>query len=208
MADTATPDAADSPRFSAEKDRSCPFCGTKFTSSSLGRHLDLYIKERNPKPPDGLHDVEEIRRLRGNVTRRQVKLSTSNKREGSTPTSSKPTSSRGQRSPSASASTLPKQRNGGSVSVGINKPNWTSTGVINDIPSAVEDSHDGHGKRRESVRKGSVKEELTRKQVALEERDLARAAELALRDVLGNVKAAQYVYRCSYYPRWNFADTY
>ena len=94
------------------------------------------------------------------------------------------------------------------MSVGINKPNWTSTGVINDIPSALEDSHDGNGKRRESARKGSVKEELTRKQIALEERDLARAAELALRDVLGNVKAAQYVYRVLLVSTLNFADTY
>ena len=83
------------------------------------------------------------------------------------------------------------------MSAGINKTNWTSTGVINDIPSAIEDSHDGHSKRRESTRKASVKEELTRKQIVLEERDLARAAELALRDILGNIKAAQYVYRGS-----------
>jgi hypothetical protein len=30
----------------APKDRSCPFCGQRFTSSSLGRHLDLYIKPK------------------------------------------------------------------------------------------------------------------------------------------------------------------
>ena len=187
MTDTATPEAAESLKLAAEKDRSCPFCGTKFTSSSLGRHLDLYIKERNPKAPDGVHDVDKIRKLRGNVTRRQVKLSSS-KREGSTPTSSKPNSSRGQQSPSASASSIPKQRNG-SVKVGINQPNWTNTGVINDVPLAVEDGNDGHGKRV-PTRKASVKEELTRKHMALEEMDRARAAQLALRDVLGNIKAA------------------
>ena len=191
MADTATPDTADSPKLAAEKDRSCPFCGTKFTSSSLGRHLDLYIKERNPKAPDGIHDVEEIRKLRGNVTRRQVKLSIS-KREGSTPTSSKTDSLRGQRSPSATASTLPKQRDGGSVKIGINTPNWTSTGVINDLPPSVEEGAENNGKRRNSARRLSVKAELTRKHMALEERDRARAAELALRDVLGTLKAAKY----------------
>ena len=43
------------------KDRACPFCGQAFTSSSLGRHLDLYIKPKNPNPADGVHDVDEIR---------------------------------------------------------------------------------------------------------------------------------------------------
>ncbi|CAK7233438.1 hypothetical protein SBRCBS47491_008610 [Sporothrix bragantina] len=57
----------------AVKDRNCPYCGQAFTSSSLGRHLDLYIKERNPKRQDGIHNVEEIRRLRGGITRRNPK---------------------------------------------------------------------------------------------------------------------------------------
>jgi hypothetical protein len=30
----------------APKDRNCPFCNQAFTSSSLGRHLDLYIKPK------------------------------------------------------------------------------------------------------------------------------------------------------------------
>lgn len=51
------------------KDRACPFCGQAFTSSSLGRHLDLYIKPKNPKPADGVHDVDEIRKLRGSTLR-------------------------------------------------------------------------------------------------------------------------------------------
>lgn len=192
MADAPTPDNTDSPKFSHEKDRTCPFCNTKFTSSSLGRHLDLYIKERNPKAPDGIHIVEEIRKLRGNVTRRQAKLSSS-KRDGSTPTSSNPNSLRGQRSPSASASSLPKpQRNGGSVNLKLNQPNWTNTGVINDIPLASEDVIDEQGKRRSSTRNVSVKEGLHRKHLLLDEKDRARATELALRDVLRNIKAAKY----------------
>ena len=55
----------------ALKDRHCPFCDQPFTTSSLGRHLDLYIRPHNPKPPDNVHDLDEIRKLRGNVTRRQ-----------------------------------------------------------------------------------------------------------------------------------------
>ena len=195
MADTdaATTDAADSPqtKLAAEKDRECPFCNTKFTSSSLGRHLDLYIREKNPKAPDGKHDVEEIRKLRGNVTRRQARTS-STKREDSTPTSSKPTSLCEHRSPSASAASVSRShRNGGAVNMKINKPNWTNTGVINDLPSAVENASPGTGKIRNPSRRVSVKEELSRKHMALEERDRARAAEYALREVLGNVKAAK-----------------
>lgn len=30
----------------AAKDRKCQFCGQAFTSSSLGRHLDLYIRPK------------------------------------------------------------------------------------------------------------------------------------------------------------------
>ncbi|KAJ2989622.1 hypothetical protein NUW58_g3381 [Xylaria curta] len=66
--------AAESPaaqKTSAAKDRQCPYCGQAFTSSSLGRHLDLYIKEKNPKPPDGIHDVDAIRKMRESITRRQ-----------------------------------------------------------------------------------------------------------------------------------------
>lgn len=60
----------------APKDRCCPYCGQSFTSSSLGRHLDLYIKDKNPKAPDGLHNVDEIRKLRGSITRRQPRRGT------------------------------------------------------------------------------------------------------------------------------------
>src|SRR5213083_1093542 len=68
----------------APKDKNCPYCQQAFTSSSLGRHLDLYIKEKNPKPPDGIHDVEAIRKLRGNITRRQPRNSLA-RRDASTP---------------------------------------------------------------------------------------------------------------------------
>lgn len=34
----------------APKDRNCPFCNQAFTSSSLGRHLDLYIKPKVSVP--------------------------------------------------------------------------------------------------------------------------------------------------------------
>src|SRR5512140_2545728 len=72
MAETAgQPSRLDTPK--AAKDRNCPYCQQAFTSSSLGRHLDLYIKDKNPKPPDGIHNVDEIRKIRGGVTRRQAR---------------------------------------------------------------------------------------------------------------------------------------
>ncbi|KAI4853843.1 hypothetical protein E4T44_00592 [Aureobasidium sp. EXF-8845] len=59
----------------ASKDRNCPFCNQAFTSSSLGRHLDLYIKPKDPKPADGIHDVEAIKVMRGSITRRKPRNS-------------------------------------------------------------------------------------------------------------------------------------
>ncbi|KAF5016070.1 hypothetical protein F66182_12366, partial [Fusarium sp. NRRL 66182] len=47
------------------KDKECQYCHQAFTSSSLGRHLDQYLFK---KKPDGIHDVEEIRRIRSSIT--------------------------------------------------------------------------------------------------------------------------------------------
>ena len=177
----------------AIKDKECQYCHQAFTSSSLGRHLDLYIKNKNAKPPDDLHNVEEIRRLRGNVTRRQARTS-SGKRDGSTPSSSKPTPLRDQRSPSIQGGNLtnhPQHQvpDGGPIRTYLNKPNWQSTGVINDIPSVADQAP--YARMHSPSRRASVKEEIVHKQAVLEERDRARAAELALREVLDNVQAAK-----------------
>lgn len=176
----------------AAKDRTCPFCHSPFTSSSLGRHLDLYIKDKNPKPPDDVHDIDEIRKLRGNVTRRQAR--TSSKREGSTPSSSKPTPIRDQRSPSAPTFYANiNHADSGSLRTTVNRPNWQATRVINNLLPVNSEPSSTYNKKRNSARRVSVKEDLTRKQDALEERDRGRAAELALREVLGSVRAAKYV---------------
>ena len=55
----------------AVKDRACEWCNQLFTSSSLGRHYDSFIKKA--KEPDGVHDVDEIRKLRENITRRTAR---------------------------------------------------------------------------------------------------------------------------------------
>lgn len=177
----------------APKDRTCPFCNAPFTSSSLGRHLDLYIKDKNPKPPDEVHDVDEIRKLRGNVTRRQARTCSS-KREGSTPSSSKPTPIRDQRSPSTPGFYANiSHTDSGPLRTTLNRPSWQATGVINNLPPVNREASSSYSKKRTPARTASVKEDLTRKQDALEERDRGRAAELALREVLGSVRAAKYV---------------
>ena len=175
----------------AAKDKECPYCHQAFTSSSLGRHLDLYIKEKNAKPPDDVHNVDEIRRLRGNVTRRQARTS-SGKREGSTPSSSKPTPLRDQHSPPVQGAYVNAgYADGSRIQTFLNKATWHQTGVINDLPPVSENAL--FTRRQSPPGRRSVKEEIIHKQNAMEERDRARAAELALQEVLGSVMAAKYV---------------
>ncbi|KAL8765724.1 MAG: hypothetical protein Q9209_007289 [Squamulea sp. 1 TL-2023] len=178
---------ADSGKKPAVKNTKCRYCGTPFTTSSLGRHLDLYIRPKNPKPPDGIHDVDEIRRMRGNVTRRQAKSST--KREGSTPSQSKGTPIRNQRSPSTVLQHNGEaQTKGSQINTQWNRANWQATGVINGLPPMTRASTSRPVSRIEGPR--SNKSDITMKEAAMEERDRALALELALKEVLGNVKAA------------------
>lgn len=196
---------------SAPKDKACPFCNTQFTSSSLGRHLDLYIKEKNPKPPDGLHHVDEIRKLRGNITRRQPRNSI-RKREGSTPTgtpgaqeggSPREETLQGERSPSARRDEV-----GPSNLMYNGKPRamlmagWEATGVMNHIPTSRNpELGDQNGEEREPRRVESrsrnvskqvlAKTTFEQKQKMTEAQDSARAAELALREILGSIQAAK-----------------
>ncbi|KAL8666872.1 MAG: hypothetical protein Q9202_001112 [Teloschistes flavicans] len=180
---TSPGSTADSGKKPAIKNTQCQYCGTPFTTSSLGRHLDLYIRDKNPKQPDGVHDVDEIRRLRGNVTRRQAKSST--KREGSVASKS----IRDQASPAAAV-----RRNGhshpqnGAQRTEINRAGWEATGVINGLDPVPRASPSRLLSRAETSK--SNKMDIARKEVAVEERDRALAVELALKEVLGNVKAA------------------
>ena len=135
-----------SQKTSVRKDRPCPFCRQPFTSSSLGRHLDLYIKEKNPKAPDGIHDVEQIKKLRGKITRRHARVSSSAPngmgRPGQSPSagvsSMKPQPLEPQ--PLASEGHAPRSSFSiessvnGRPQAAINKLNWQATGVINDLP--------------------------------------------------------------------------
>ena len=187
---TSPGSTGDSAKKPAVKDSKCPFCGVYFTSSSLGRHLDLWIKEKNPKAPDDIHDIAEIRKIRGNVTRRQARSNVT-KREGSTPSSSKQTPIRDQRSPSDTLFNSNLEPSDATrVRVHVNRPNWQTTGVINGLPPFSRDGLSPvDGKR--SVPTSSVKMSILRKQHAVEENDRAMAAESALKEVLGIVKAAK-----------------
>ncbi|KAL8943828.1 MAG: hypothetical protein Q9216_000821 [Gyalolechia sp. 2 TL-2023] len=178
---------ADSGRKPAVKNTKCKYCGTPFTTSSLGRHLDLYIREKNPKPADGLHNVDEIRQMRNNVTRRQAKSST--KRESSTPTNSKGTPSRDQPSPSTALHLNGNpETNGAQVKPQWNRAMWQATGVINDLPSVSRGSQSRSLSRTEGTRSSKV--DIALKEVAVEERDRALAVELALKEVLGSLRTA------------------
>ncbi len=200
----------------APKDKACPFFHQQFTSSSLGRHLDLYIKEKNPKPADGIHNVEEIRKMRGGITRRQPRNSAS-RREDSTPVgtpggpdrrSPRPESERlGNRSPSlARIDGGPSEHMNfgrGKPSVFINRGTWENTGVMNNIPPSRPsdvrswDGEDRDGGRRLEPRSRSVSKQMLakttfdQKQKIMDAQDNARAAELALRELLGSLRAAK-----------------
>lgn len=182
-ADSGTPS-----RTPAVKDRRCDFCGQFFTSSSLGRHLDLYIKEKNPKPPDGIHNVEEIRRMRGNITRRQARNS-SVKRDTSTPAASKPSPLTTPNSPSGGRIQFDGPHPDG-VRTRFNAASWQATGVINDLPPISRSSSQMDG-RRDGSRRASIKTDFVRRQVMLEDADTGRAADLALRELLSNLRAAR-----------------
>lgn len=179
---------ADSGKKPAVKNTQCKYCGTPFTTSSLGRHLDLYIRQKNPKPPDGIHNVEEIRQLRGNVTRRHARSST--KREGSTPSSNKVTPIRGHRSPSTTIQQNGNaQMNGAHVKSQWNCAPWQATGVINDLPSVSRGSPSRSLSRTNGPK--STKLDIAMKEAAIEERDRALAVELALKEVLGSFRVAK-----------------
>jgi hypothetical protein len=205
-------------KHAAPKDKACPFCQQPFTSSSLGRHLDLYIREKNPKPEDGVHDVDAIKKLRGGITRRQPRNSTS-KRETSTPASNahdrrSPFSEIGGRTGGGGDAQSPTGRRESAVlNSEANKnariwhgASWEATGVINDIPSITGkrslERWDPEGDEAKADRRAVDERQKVNRQLftktAIEQRqklqhatDTARAAELALREILGSMRAAK-----------------
>lgn len=166
------------------KDRKCQYCGQAFTSSSLGRHLDQFLFK---KKPDGVHDVEEIRRIRSGITRRQARTS-SGKHDG-TPERTAKRGHDGTQIPGEAAS---KPRDS-AVRMMFNTPTWHATGVINDIPDPSRPTDGNRMASSQSRAAPSHLPEFATRGATANNPDTTKALELALREVLDNIKAATYV---------------
>lgn len=168
------------------KDRKCQYCDQAFTSSSLGRHLDQFLFK---KKPDGIHDVEEIRRIRSGITRRQARTA-SGKRDDSPDSTQK----KGPSEPYATGESSSKSRDA-PVRMMFNTPTWHATGVINDIPNP-NPSRTLEGPRVTPSQSRSASLQLpdyASRGATANNPDTMKALELALREVLDNIKAATYV---------------
>ncbi|QIX01686.1 hypothetical protein AMS68_007203 [Peltaster fructicola] len=179
------------------KDRECPFCHQAFTSSSLGRHLDLFIRPVNPKRPDGIHNVDDIRRIRGGITRRQPKGTGKAHKERETP-------SRSVQETRSETGELEDRR---TVNVGrqlpkpthyVNSMDWRATGVIND--ARLTPSLHGKGLDHTNGRTpGPQLPPLESRSPVVKQHDEAldeqvetgKAAVLALQEVLESLAAAR-----------------
>ena len=176
----------------AAKDKECPYCQQRFTSSSLGRHLDQYIFK---KRPDGVHNVEEIRRQRGGITRRTPRQGSATKREreGSQPTRTSSLEAHG--TPPANIDLL-NGRPAGGMGTKFNAMNWHSTGVINDLDShrllaQTPPAPTPTGtKRTWGTYETGQREPLDSKGDTGGDKDTTRALELALREVLDSLQGA------------------
>ena len=81
--------------------------------------------------------------------------------------------------------------NANNVQLSFNQPSWEATGVMNDLPMPSSNGTPRLNTRRDDHQRASQKNDLLRRQKALEERDRGRAAELALKEVLDSVRAAK-----------------
>ncbi|KAH6894106.1 hypothetical protein B0T10DRAFT_508372 [Thelonectria olida] len=198
MESGSQPDEATTPKLGAPKDKNCPFCGQAFTSSSLGRHLDLYIKEKNPKQPDGVHDVEAIKKLRGNITRRQARPSLGARRASTPASTPKPSHQKEPPLPDKNDYKSPAIPREGQYVVDNYKhpfqPTWEATGVMNDIPRPGDETPEAMkrpGMQRSVSKQVVHKAQFDVKQKLSDAMDTARAAELALRELLSSWRAAR-----------------
>ncbi|RMZ92620.1 hypothetical protein DV736_g171, partial [Chaetothyriales sp. CBS 134916] len=175
--DSETDQPANAAKTPTIKDKTCQYCHQQFTSSSLGRHLDQFIFK---KKPDGIHNVDEIKALRGGITRRTA-------RSGKKDTTRDLINEINQPPP-------------GGLEVRLNRVYWQSTGVITDPavlnrsatspPSASATAATGASAASLPLPKkrsySSFATDLNPTSVA----DSARALELALREVLDSLRAA------------------
>ncbi|EXJ80128.1 hypothetical protein A1O1_08270 [Capronia coronata CBS 617.96] len=179
---------------STTKDKECQYCHQHFTSSSLGRHLDQFISK---KKPDGIHDVEEIRRLRGGITRRTARGSRRDRekdKERDETHSSQTTPGPGPQpgTLTSSATELNRVPPGG-FHFRLNRLNWQATGVITDPATldspvaptpptpAIVASPPGTKRSFSTFAQDTNPTSST---------ETTRALELALREVLDSLRAA------------------
>ncbi|OAK96556.1 hypothetical protein IQ06DRAFT_229751 [Phaeosphaeriaceae sp. SRC1lsM3a] len=191
--DTSTPrSATDAPQLKAAKDKNCPFCGQAFTSSSLGRHLDLYIRPKNPKPADGIHIVDEIKKLRGGITRRQAKgsVSLSKKDDGGASTPAGKKRSVASEDSSILAQSPEDDDDDDELHVGRTRTHF------NDVSwgSGKRQPPRGLGVKtpdlRRDVSRQMQKADLDQRFKTGEEAEIASATEMALRELLKSVREA------------------
>nr|KAK5440262.1 hypothetical protein LTR18_008199 [Exophiala xenobiotica] len=191
-ADDSNPQQATS-KAPASKDKECNFCHQHFTSSSLGRHLDQFLSK---KKPDGIHDVDEIRRLRGGITRRTARSSRKDrdkKEQGDT------VSSQASPAPTMQMDAVPTNITDlnrlppGGMHIRLNRLNWQATGVITDpttldspvtaVPPTPAAMSSPSGVKRSF---STYVQDLAPGSNA----ETTRALELALREVLDSLRAA------------------
>ncbi|KIV85069.1 hypothetical protein PV11_00804 [Exophiala sideris] len=179
----------------AAKDKECQYCHQHFTSSSLGRHLDQFISK---KKPDGIHDVDEIRRLRGGITRRTARGSKRDNRKERGDTMS----SRASPDPGSQVDIIPSNISDlnrgppGGVHMRLNRLNWQATGVITDpttLDSPVAVAALPPTPALVSSPSGTKRSFSTYAQdgnSSTQTGESTRALELALREVLDSLRAA------------------
>ncbi len=179
----------------AAKDKECPYCHQHFTSSSLGRHLDQFLSK---KKPDGIHDVDEIRRLRGGITRRTARSNRKDRNNeledgNSSQTSPAPGFGPGPQPGTLISSAIELNRPPpGGVHVRLNRLNWQATGVITD-PTTLDSPVIAAPPTPAVVSSPGLKRSFSTFAQDLNSTNSAentRALELSLREVLDSLRAA------------------
>jgi len=176
----------------SSKDKECQYCHQKFTSSSLGRHLDQYIFK---KKPDGVHDVEEIKKARAGITRRTARggrRDNDHSEEKSAHTS--PSHSSNNVPTSAFLESLNKSQPG-TNDVRFNRMGWQSTGVITDPVNQITGQPSASPMLQGGPQTSLVGSKRNFSTYAADlpatsATDTARALELSLREVLDAVSVA------------------
>lgn len=192
-AESSTPRTTAEAPLKASKDKNCPFCGQAFTSSSLGRHLDLYIRPKNPKAPDGIHLVDEIRKLRGGITRRQAKGSVSApKRDDSAGGSGSCTPANKKQSIDSEGSSMLVESPEGdddALDVGKSRAHFEDVSWGNGSHQPARLGTKTPDMRRD-VSRQLQKQDLDQRHKMSEDAEVASATEMALRELLKSVREA------------------